>query len=274
MKIIQKFKNPSLNIENNIITFSINENQSFKYEVDLDNKSYNQDVLEDLLECRGYATTLLYLNENCKLLVKDFNEQEYYTDCEDLLKENVEIVEEVGIPLCSIKSYPIFESAGYILRGAGKKKIKECFKSNINNKENIQEDFGDYKVLTKKQYMDLAKKYGEKINDYEVKQQDGKFWISRLDYNALVDSERDLQEDSEGTQCTDIAPKVDQNLNKKTTGKKKYYDILLSDINESLDIVSKGFLRNSKGQYQRGNYILVKEGENYIAIHKNKLKED
>ena len=81
-----------------------------------------------------------------------------------------------------------------------------------------------------------------------------------------------LEED--GTQTSDIAPKVDQDMNKNiTTSKKKHYDILLSGLDEGLDILNKGFLKNSKGQYQRGNYILVKEGDKYLAIHKDKLKE-
>ena len=126
-------------------------------------------------------------------------------------------------------------------------------------------------MLFRSQYKKLADKYGDKVNNYEFKYQNGKFYISDLDYNALTDDE-DLNEDGEGTQTTDIAPKVDQKDDvTPAKPKKKHYDILLSDINESLNILNRGFLKNSEGQYQRGNYILVKEGEQYLAVHKNKL---
>ena len=79
---------------------------------------------------------------------------------------------------------------------------------------------------------------------------------------------------SKRKQTTNIDTKTEQDMNKRKKKKKKYYDILLSDFSESdnMNIINKGFLKNSEGQYQRGNYILVKEGETYLAIHKNKLK--
>jgi len=88
----------------------------------------------------------------------------------------------------------------------------------------------------------------------------------------------DLEEAEEGTQCSDIAPKMDQDLGITKANpdeEKRHFDILLGDYNNSLDesVCFKGFLKNAEGQYQRGNYILVKENEKYIAIHKDKLKE-
>lgn len=80
--------------------------------------------------------------------------------------------------------------------------------------------------------------------------------------------------EEDGTQCSDIAPKVDQDLGLTKTNK-KYSDLLISDLDTNANnLINKGFLKNSKGQYQRGNYILVKEGNTYLAINKNKLKED
>ena len=59
----------------------------------------------------------------------------------------------------------------------------------------------------------------------------------------------------------------------KAKPEKKYYDILLSDIDENADeILNKGFIKNKDGHYQRGNYVLVKENDKYIAIRKDKLK--
>ena len=201
-----------INIDNNIISYKNTEKS-------------NNDILSDLLECKAFATALLYLNENYVLEIGKFKDifteseitvEDYYSKCNNLLNENIQIADEIGIPLTEINGYKIFEGAGYILRGNGNKKIKESFKEEIPVEETELEE--------------------------------------------------------EGTQTSDIAPKVDQNMNKNvTTSKKKHYDILLSGLDEGLNILNKGFLRNSKGQYQRGNYILVKEGEKYLAIHKDKL---
>ena len=318
MKVLPKELQLQVKLNENYITLVINNNYKLKY---YNTKNSNNDILQDLLECNAYATTLLYLNENYKLevdknnyLINKSNIEAFYEDCEELLNKNITIVEEVGIPLCDINGYKIFEGAGYILRGNGKKKIKESF---------INEIIG-YKELTKSQFKKLAKKYGDRVNDYDIKMQNNKFYISNLDYNALVDEEpltedgdldlfpaikekvlklkadgtskadiedfilgqvraysidkeeanqlkQLLTEDGEGTQTTDIAPKVDQDMNRRTTNKKKHYDILLSGLDEGLPIINKGFLKNSDGQYQRGNYILVKEGEQYLAVHKDKL---
>jgi hypothetical protein len=226
MKVLpSKFELTLSKLNESYIDLQIN-NYNLKY---LTTDTSDNYILQDLIENKAYATTLLYLNENYKLdlsknnyLVNNTNINLFYEDCEELLNTNITIVEEAGIPLTNINGYNIYEGSGYILRGNNKKKIKESFEEEIDD---TQEDISE--------------------------------------------------EESEGTQCSDIAPKVDQDLNKPTTSKKKYYDILLSDVNENVfNFINKGFTKNTKGQYQRGNYILIKEGQKYIAIHKDKLKED
>ena len=301
--------NMNLLVENDNVILNINNDLEINY-----NKTSqsNDNIALDLIESYGYATALLYLNEFYTLIPKNINVTDFYDDCENLLYMNTKIIEESGIPITSIYGYNIFDSDKGILRGNGPKKILE--------------NFGDYKVLTKSQYLNLAKKYGDKINDYDFKFDKGKYWIRTIDYNSLLDSTADIDsktesesnkescimcgtdnlngcyyvkgkpicdacgkkynideikekisevktesESSEGTQCSDIATKVDQNFG---NSKKKYYDLLLSDITENeSNIINRGFIKNAKGQYQRGNYILVKEGNKYLAIDKNKLKE-
>lgn len=250
--------NMNLLVENDNVILNINNDLEINY-----NKTSqsNDNIALDLIESYGYATALLYLNEFYTLIPKNINVTDFYDDCENLLYMNTKIIEESGIPITSIYGYNIFDSDKGILRGNGPKKILE--------------NFGDYKVLTKSQYLNLAKKYGDKINDFDFKFDKGKYWIRTIDYNSLLDSTADIDsktESSEGTQCSDIATKVDQNFG---NSKKKYYDLLLSDITENeSNIINRGFIKNAKGQYQRGNYILVKEGNKYLAIHKNKLKEE
>lgn len=72
----------------------------------------------------------------------------------------------------------------------------------------------------------------------------------------------------EGTQCSDIAPKLDQNLG---INKPKIVSTKINGLKENLAL--RGFLRNYKGQYERGNYILCLENDKYIIINKDKLKE-
>lgn len=273
--------------------FNIKENQnSYTYiNLNKDNNSWitfkdtnksDNNILKDLIENKAYATMLLYLNENYILQVGMTNDifkksnssiSDYLKECENLLYKNTKIVEEAGIPLCNINGYKIFEGAGYILRGNGKKKIKESFKEEVNWEEETLDLFPAIKSEVIKMINNNTNKWD--IFDF-IDSQVRVYSISKEEGNELKKLiNNDLQEEAEGTQATDIASKTDQNMNKKiTTSKKKYYDILLSDFTESdnMNIINKGFLKNSEGQYQRGNYILVKEGETYLAIHKNKLK--
>lgn len=236
----------------------------------------DNNILQDLIENKAFATMLLYLNENYILQIGITNDifkksnssiSDYLKECENLLYKNTKIVEEAGIPLCNINGYKIFEGAGYILRGNGKKKIKESFK----------EETLDLFPAIKSEVIKMIDNNTNKWDIFDfIDGQVRAYSISKEEGNELKKLiNNDLQEDAEGTQTTDIASKTDQNMDKKiTTSKKKYYDILLSDFTESddMNIINKGFLKNSKGQYERGNYILVKEGETYLAIHKNKLK--
>lgn len=316
----------------------------------------DNNILQDLVENKAFATMLLYLNENYILQIGITNDifkksngsiNDYLKECEDLLYKNTKIVEEVGIPLCNINGYKIFEGAGYILRGNGKKKIKESFKEGVNWEEETLDLFPAIKAEVIKMINNNTNKWDifdfidGQVRAYSISKEEGnelknlinddlqedtetfsenglsekilniikRHWkmgdakinaINSIYYlihkgweDELIFSqdEKDLKKaeelydkylniyldnlkEAEGTQTTDIAPKTDQDMNKRTTNKKKYYDILLSDFSESdnMNIINKGFLKNSEGQYQRGNYILVKEGETYLAIHKNKLK--
>ena len=301
MKVLPKILNikfsrlKALDETYTIINFNDNKEIAISYK-ETPKSDFN--ILSDLLECNAYATALLYLNENYILsdkygyILKEHKVEDYYSDCNDLLNENIEIVEEAGIPLIDIDGYQIFEGAGYILRGNGKKKIKESF--NTLNEE-LDQDLKDaMREFMEDAYNGVLSKYGfglrqPYISDAwlnsiytnvrknslvvpdKIKSQMQDYYKELYDeYNSKDD--KPLEED--GTQTSDIASKVDQDMNKEvTTSKKKHYDILLSGLDEGLEILNKGFLKNSKGQYQRGNYILVKEGDKYLAIHKDKLKE-
>ena len=84
-------------------------------------------------------------------------------------------------------------------------------------------------------------------------------------YQDLIDAcgyeSEELKE--EGTQVSDIAPKIDYN--------DKVVKAPIAGLKES--VILRGFLKNEKGQYQRGNYILCKENDKFVTIHKDKLEE-
>ena len=111
------------------VILAINESLEVEY---LLTENSDNEILQDLVEAKAFATALLYLNETYRLvtntkLFKENKVEDYYNDCNKLLKENTEIVEEKGIPLVSINGYNIYESDLGILRGNGEKKLKESF---------------------------------------------------------------------------------------------------------------------------------------------------
>lgn len=380
MKILPEISNLTakfINVsEGNFTLLTINENINILFK---NGNQLNKDILLDLIESKGYATSLLYLNETSQVylneqtdLINESNINDYYSDCEELLTKNIIIVEEAGIPLVNINGYKIYESDIGVLRGNGKKKIKESFDNKeLDNdlKEAIKQHIIDAYSEEGKHYgfdsrapyltdgyavaiyqrvkgglpsyniISNMKKYYEDIKDTVVKENNLKESINTEDlaydlldlakiidlydfkdnYNsdeeALEEFKRDLNSKSQikdyitfirnyiednpddsdtiekaesiiarlelldnslnedGTQASDIAPKVDQNIGINKPNK-KYYDILLSDINENENpIINKGFFKNSKGQYERNGFILVKEGEKYLAIRKDKLQE-
>lgn len=301
MKILPQIKditlNPFLEEKANIL---INGTLSLVYEA---SNNFNFEILEDLIENKAYATALLYLNEYCSINIKnsdileESNINNFFEDCEELLSQNIEIVEEVGIPLTDINGYKIFEGEGYILRGNGKKKIKESFNTEVSSMESLAYDIVDF--MEGFDTYDFNDNYGSKEEAFEqtvdslYNQEDIRNLITYLEsikeeadqesfsmealesilarLNELVSEP--LTEDGEGTQCSDIAPKIDQSLGINKP-KRKYNDVLLSDLHEGVNsIINKGFMKNKDGLYQRGNYILVKEGERYLVVHKNKLTE-
>ena len=295
------------------VILTINESLEVEY---LLSKNSNNEILQDLIEAKAFATALLYLNEMYKLvtnskLFKENKVEDYYKDCNSLLKENVVIVEEQGIPLVSINGYNIYESDKGILRGNGKKKLKESFNvtpidefitgkwkvvlTSDNGKDDIIVSFIDMSQdktkfpdgqFTYSYYLDtlLGKDgYGtsiDKMTKFTLDNEVPAWTIEGEDLTKIAnwlksfDEDGSLNEES-GTQVGDIAPKVDQDMNGKTKKKeKKYYDILLSGIDESMDsILNKGFMKNIHGQYERDGYILIKENNKFIAVRKDKLIE-
>lgn len=327
MKILPNICSMSINQVNladaDYTLVKINESNIIAYK---NTERSNNIILNDLIENKAFATSLLYLNENYELEIGKFKDifaesedsiKDYLKDCETLLNRNVKIVEEAGIPLTNIGGYKIYESECGVLRGNGKIKLKESFNEidldditldylktrdvdlpikdyvkcpeckNIfngpDNTETIEENYdkdvydGFDKYHTETNTVEVEKTTCPYCNFNEDAEEFSTAWVDDLEdapnKEELVPGISSIYEADEGTQTTDIAPKVDQNMGlTKANPKKEYYDILLSDVDESADdILNRGFLKNAQGHYQRGNYILVKESEKYIAIRQDKL---
>ena len=114
--------------------------------------------------------------------------------------------------------------------------------------------------------------------------------ISRMEFDSQIDKDKydecikkiqdlfvhkdksvdDLKEEAEGTQCSDIAEKKDQDVGRLQKPKK------VKHIVEALSVPRnhgfKGFRLNEKGMYTRGNYVLINEDGSIRAVNKSLLE--
>lgn len=293
MKILPKINNIVLeNLKNKDIRLCINESLNINY---APSKNADSDIVKDLLEHKAYATMFLYLNENYTLniekdsFINESNIKDFYEDCNNLLQRHIKIVESQGPLMTKINNYPIYEVENGVLRGEGKMKVLESF--NASEGEDLAWDLVDFMrdydtyefndnyssdEEAANQYMEDFKSKTS-INDIitflnSIKEDSDKnsyseealeSILARLEVlkNSIVEESEELKE--EGTQVSDIAPKIDYN--------DKVVKAPIAGLKES--VILRGFLKNEKGQYQRGNYILCKENDKFVAIHKDKLEE-
>ena len=286
MKILSDLKNIKLNLIDNSIELIINESNNIKYNL---TKSSNNEILADLIDHKAYATTFLFLNENYQLdinknsFINESNVIDFYKDCEELLNENVKVVTEKGPLLVSIKGYPIYEVENGILRGSGENKIFESFEESnklkdlcdflqSNNITNPEAEIDKIESYLKDNHLSMATVVPNKIFKVAEFNSDdnagGYIGEISVSTNGTWRYHEDDILEEEGTQVSDIAPKVDQSLG---INKPKIVSTKINGLKENL--ILRGFLRNELGQYERGNYILCLENNKYIAINKDKLKE-
>ena len=286
MKILSDLKNIKLNLIDNSIELIINESNNIKYNL---TKSSNNEILADLIDHKAYATTFLFLNENYQLdinknsFINESNVIDFYKDCEELLNENVKVVTEKGPLLVSIKGYPIYEVENGILRGSGENKIFESFEEpnklkdlcdflQSNNITNPEDEVDKIESYLEDNHLSMATVVPNKIFKVAEFNSDdnagGYIGEISVSTNGTWRYHEDDILEEEGTQVSDIAPKVDQSLG---INKPKIVSTKINGLKENL--VLRGFLRNELGQYERGNYILCLENDKYIAINKDKLKE-
>lgn len=277
-----KYSNDILNINNKVFKFK---------HCDLD-----EEVINTLVSKGAYATTLLYLNNKTvlesidnKTIDKDMFKS-YLQECKNLLKENVFTKEVSNLkPLTSIGKLEILEDNEHIFRGKSsflvedfrsKEKINEVavneeliamdvFNNFMSSDKSFESCMKCLNKLSELEYnnvisTDLYKKYSDII----IKQRAN----NREDAEDKPKVRELTKEEAEGTQTTDVAPKVDQELNLVKSPKMKHiHESSLFSV--KFENKFKGFVLDEEGRYTRGDYVLINECGKIKAIHKSKLNE-
>ena len=244
----------------------------------------DEELLESLISKGAYATALLYLNKNHILESINGNKissneyTSYLKECKDLLKENVYDVSAPNLkPLCNIGSLEILESDNCIFRGKNKLFLEdfreEHFSDDVNNAIN---SFRESK--NKEDYIKALDKISElewnnviTTDEYNRAIKKVQSIMRELRSNGEVSGELYSKEslDEDGTQASDIAPKVDQELSGLVKPPKHYHESYTFEVPYYHNF--KGFTMNEDGKYVRGNYILINECDSIKAVHKNEL---
>lgn len=266
----------------------------------------SKEILESLISKGAYYSALLQLNWNNE--VKSINESElsnddyatYLQECNLLMKERIVETEARNFrPLTNINGLEIMENDNYIARGKGNTLMIEDFRTVLKEQDvrmpsEPSDGWGeDIEDLTS-EFFDLVDRVS-----YEIKNaRRGSYGIDGDDIDSLVrvfeeissqasdlasllqstevnytdEEDEDLQE-SEGTQCNDIAARKDQEVGRLQKPKKTKKLI----VKEDSFVIPKnhnfrGFMLDEQGRFVRGNYVLINENGNIRAIHKDKIE--
>ena len=244
----------------------------------------DEELLESLISKGAYATALLYLNKNHILESINGNKINmdeytgYLKECKDLLKENVYDVSVPNLkPLCNIDSLEILESDNCIFRGKNKLFLEDFREEHFSDDvDNAIDSFRESK--SKEDYIKALDKISElewnsviTTDEYNRAIKKVQSIMRELRSNGELSGELYSKEslDEDGTQASDIAPKVDQELSGLVKPPKHYHESYTFEVPYYHNF--KGFTMNEDGKYVRGNYILINECDSIKAVHKNEL---
>ena len=247
-----------------------------------------REILESLISKGAYGSALLTLNMFYN--VKSINESEYTQEdyatylgeCNKLMEVNTIETEARNFrPLVNLNGLEIMESADHIARGKGNKLLIEDFRLNEDSDGYTGNSRADEIIFDFSQTERDVDTFTKSLNE-----------ISRMEYDNQIDKDKydecikklqdlfvhkdksvdDLKEEAEGTQCSDIAEKKDQevgSLQKPKKPKKHFNEMFKIPRNHGF----KGFRLDENGHYIRGNYVLINEDGSIKAVNKNKLNE-
>jgi len=272
----------------------------------------DREILESLISKGAYGSALLTLNtkynvksiNESKYTHKDYIS--YLNECNNLMKECVSETKAHNFrPLINLNGLEIMESDTQIARGKGDKLLIEDFRDKTALKEqditmssnsedgwgedveDLTTDFFDYvdrvayeiKNARRGSYADIGTSIEDLASTFDnisamASELSSIFSNAEVNYSDdEEDYDEDLDEGCEGTQCSDIAGKKDQevgSLQKPSKPKKHFTEMFNVPRNHGF----KGFRLNENGYYTRGNYVLINENGNIRAVNKNKLTEN
>ena len=248
----------------------------------------SREILESLISKGAYGSALLTLNMFYN--VKSINESEYTQEdyatylgeCNKLMEVNTIETEARNFrPLVNLNGLEIMESADHIARGKGNKLLIEDFRLNEDSDGYTGNSRADEIVFEFSESERDVIAFTNALNEISRMEYDNQ--ISKDKYDECIKkiqdlfvhkdkSVDDLKEEAEGTQCSDIAEKKDQevgSLQKPKKPKKHFNEMFKIPKNHGF----KGFRLDENGHYIRGNYVLINENGSIKAVNKNKLNE-
>ena len=249
----------------------------------------SREILESLISKGAYGSALLTLNMFYN--VKSINESEYTQEdyatylgeCNKLMEVNTIETEARNFrPLVNLNGLEIMESADHIARGKGNKLLIEDFRLNEDSDgytgnsraDEIVFEFSeserDVIAFTKALNEISRMEYDNQISKDKYDECIGKIQYLFVNENNSID---DLKEEVEGTQCSDIAEKKDQevgSLQKPKKPKKHFNEMFKIPRNHGF----KGFRLDENGHYIRGNYVLINEDGSIKAVNKRLLEDN
>ena len=248
----------------------------------------SREILESLISKGAYGSALLTLNMFYN--VKSINESEYTQEdyatylgeCNKLMEVNTIETEARNFrPLVNLNGLEIMESADHIARGKGNKLLIEDFRLNEDSDGYTGNSRADEVVFEFSESERDVIAFTNALNEISRMEYDNQ--ISKDKYDECIKkiqdlfvhkdkSVDDLKEEAEGTQCSDIAEKKDQevgSLQKPKKPKKHFNEMFKIPKNHGF----KGFRLDENGHYIRGNYVLINEDGSIKAVNKNKLNE-
>jgi hypothetical protein len=158
-------------------------------------------------------------------------------------------------PLLNLKGLEIMESADHIARGKGNKLLVEDFRV-----LNEQSDWMEFQNRAEQLYEDAKNEMS--TDDF----------YSFCDAVVSIFNTEVMEEECEGTQCSDIAEKKDQEVGSLQRPKKENHFVEMYKIPKNHGF--KGFRLDEYGRYTRGKYILINEDGKIRAVNKNKLEDE
>lgn len=248
----------------------------------------SREILESLISKGAYGSALLTLNMFYN--VKSINESEYTQEdyatylgeCNKLMEVNTIETEARNFrPLVNLNGLEIMESTDHIARGKGNKLLIEDFRLNEDSDGYTGNSRADEIVFEFSESERDVIAFTNALNEISRMEYDNQ--ISKDKYDECIKkiqdlfvhkdkSVDDLKEEAEGTQCSDIAEKKDQevgSLQKPKKPKKHFNEMFKIPKNHGF----KGFRLDENGHYIRGNYVLINEDGSIKAVNKNKLNE-